>query len=195
MAEKRCKDVHSGCLVKLVGLHDTSLNEKTGDVLKFLDDKQRWAVRVGPRTVSVKPENVEPLTDSSFAVRKRLRLCKFGACCWRPDCHFAHQDECARAHRWKSHWDMVVDHCELAGDIHGEANYASQDESNIHGPKKKDMFDDSTINTKIRELEKCLDNILAEVNESSLRRAERVDVIVNEERMKVEAECINDDGL
>jgi hypothetical protein len=49
--------------------------------------------------------------EIKVSAKGTLKLCRFGQHCWRPNCHFGHEDECSRASRWAKEWRGQV--CEI----------------------------------------------------------------------------------
>ena len=182
----------SGSRVIVHSLSTTAvLNGEIGRLMNFDSSSDRWEVRIdGAGCKKVRPANLVLASSldagsswSRGAARplKTVKLCRYGDNCWRPSCHFFQENNGDRCKRLAAFW------CSERDADCGDAAAASNDTSDTHIPKQQKVFDDNMITTKIYELEKRLDNVLAEVSASSIKSPERVDMFVNEERIKCDA--------
>ena len=91
-----------GAKVEVVGLRTrTELNKHKGILGAFDRQAERWQVDVrGIGFLKIKEENLR-LVSAAVSSGKR---CRFGQTCWRPCCHFVHDNEHARAQSFADFW-------------------------------------------------------------------------------------------
>ena len=112
-----------GSKVWISGLSSAAhLNGAQGKLLAFDSNSGCWEVETkSDGFKKIKPANILPLSASdcfsnasssprSLGQRcKKNRLCRFGTSCWRPNCHFAHEDNAGRCKQFAtSCWCSVA---------------------------------------------------------------------------------------
>ena len=96
--------------VTLTGLKDDASNGQRGEVVRYDSSTGRYGVKVGAKTLGVKPCNLLALHNK---MHSRARFCRFGSKCWRPHCYFVHDDEDSRIEHWATVWEKRRSACDV----------------------------------------------------------------------------------
>ena len=157
-----------GSVVKLGGLQDRALNGKTGVVTEFCEDNERWAVKVGSRVLAVRECNVTLVPDTSLLPQKRVKLCRYGDHCWRPDCCFGHSHSEERACKWAEYWSSLMS-CDATEEDTGQkvGERVSESEGNnrtfVHEASVRGVSAQE-VASKIAEVELRLKQAVADID-------------------------------
>ena len=100
-------DFKKGARVEIIGLQNAScLNGHRGTLGNYDEACGRWDVCLdGMGSKKIKEFNLAPCITPST---KKLKLCKFGQRCHRPQCWFWHDDEQQRCKHFVQLWQRVV---------------------------------------------------------------------------------------
>ena len=173
--------------VMLTGLKEEHLNGKIGEVVKFEAETGRYGIKVDGRRIAIKPHNLLALKTLK---KKPVKLCKFGRACWRPDCHFVHEDEHSRAAHWRKHWQRLCA-CEvdpskpsisqseigedvivtLKNDLSSQMKLLNDSVADIQTVKKQ--LAAKVAEEKVEAIEKRLDALASDLEDALLSQAEQ----------------------
>ena len=98
-----------GVPVRIRGLNSSAgaaLNGQLGHCDRLDETTGRWGVFLSDgSSKALKADNLFPFDEH---VTKPKKLCNFGQSCWRPNCHFKHQDEEQRAAHFAEVWTKKI---------------------------------------------------------------------------------------
>ena len=161
--------LRKGSRVAIFGLQGESsaaLNGALGNVHAFDGQSCRWQVDIdchGFKKVkdanlvalreNVRKPPVGSVMQKPMTIQRKTKLCRFGEACWRPNCHFAHEDERQRCTKLASLWDPdVLDDC--------QPRLASKQLDNDIVKLKTDISrHEAQINSSLRDLEELKDSL------------------------------------
>ena len=161
--------LRKGSRVAIFGLQGESsaaLNGALGNVHAFDDQSCRWQVDIdchGFKKVkeanlvalreNVRKPPVGSVMQKPMTIQRKTKLCRFGEACWRPNCHFAHEDERQRCTKLASLWDPdVLDDCQ-------PPPASKQLDNDIVKLKTDISRHEAQINSSLRDLEELKDSL------------------------------------
>ena len=150
-ADKLCP----GARIEVVGLKTrTELNNHKGILGAFDRQAERWQVDVrGVGFMKIKEENLRLVSDA----KSSRKLCRYGQTCWRPCCHFVHDNEYDRAQSFADLWLA-----KLSANDHGKQIVPTSSGNDVLAqqlPISLPCVDD--INEKLAQIEKDVAGIQA----------------------------------
>ena len=174
----------SGQHVAAHGLsNQIDLNVTNGVLRKFDDGSGRWEVElddVGFR--KLKPANLVPSPPELHELhpRRRVRLCKFGQSCYRPECWFAHPDESARVSKMSRVWEDLDQACK----------YTTSSAPPSRTCSKTDLVGNGLdVESSIDLLEKRCNQFLADMDEKAKRSEVTFSKYVDDRLAMMDSTC------